>query len=474
MLRRHKKKLRSEAESSGRPLRLEAQAKRYQVEGEVGRFSFELYQARDGQGEAILDSVKWLPARRPREWYKTEGFRQAAVFWEASQRSYRETTTHLNRWRRQEQGGTPTSTLHANAVNEGARVLSFLETQSRTLWEHHGFDRQGSPCEDAEVVKAVAQGRYASLSTSTISQGWEQVRQAMHEREFSEEQIRQAEQRARAGIDETASGCTQVSIDEVGVNKQKAHRETKDPAAARGETRQEAEQETGPKGSGSRPQVANTVACIEHQGQRFTLTGESLVQVLRFVLAFLLNNELLNGRLPVFTDGKRSLQATLLAFFVWHTGCWLVLDWYHLVKKFKEDLSLACRGRELRNQHLRKLVKLLWYGLVGPAQAYLAAIPSKDIKDPHAVTRLENYLVRNERAIPCYALRSKLGLRNASSPVESANNEVTARRQKHQGMSWSTRGSQTMTALRMVVCNRCCETWVRDDVIPLDFSVKAA
>jgi hypothetical protein len=43
---------------------------------------------------------------------------------------------------------------------------------------------------------------------------------------------------------------------------------------------------------------------------------------------------------------------------------WLRLDWYHLAKKFNEDLNLACRGRAIRNQHLRALVRFLWYGLV--------------------------------------------------------------------------------------------------------------
>jgi hypothetical protein len=100
-------------------------------------------------------------------------------------------------------------------------------------------------------------------------------------------------------------------------------------------------------------------------------------------------------------------------------------------------LSLACRGRVIRNQHLGVLVRLLWYGLVSEARQYLAAIPAEDRKDTAAIERLENYLERNKQSIPCYALRSRLGLRHVSSPVESANNEVTARRQKRHGMSWS-------------------------------------
>jgi hypothetical protein len=65
-------------------------------------------------------------------------------------------------------------------------------------------------------------------------------------------------------------------------------------------------------------------------------------------------------------------------------------------------------------------------------------------------------------------------LRNSSSPVESANNEVTARRQKRHGMSWSKSGSHALTALSRLVCNRCHERWVREHSIPLEFIDKAA
>jgi hypothetical protein len=96
--------------------------------------------------------------------------------------------------------------------------------------------------------------------------------------------------------------------------------------------------------------------------------------VLRFVLAFLLHNDLLTGRVHFFTDGYKSLQNTIVAFFAWHPGVRLLLDWYHVVKKFKEDLSLACRGRAIRNQHLRLLLRFLWYGLVAEARQYLARL----------------------------------------------------------------------------------------------------
>jgi hypothetical protein len=58
-------------------------------------------------------------------------------------------------------------------------------------------------------------------------------------------------------------------------------------------------------------------------------------------LAFLLTNDRLGGRVHLFTDGYKSLQQTILAFFAWHPRVWLLLDWYHLVKKFNTDFHEA-------------------------------------------------------------------------------------------------------------------------------------
>ena len=223
-----------------------------------------------------------------------------------------------------------------------------------------------------------------------------------------------------------------TSIDDVDVKKQKAHRRhsatptTKAVATSEGIDSTEADIPNSSlsavaNGSGkSRPKVATTVARIEQGSKRFTLSGSGLGHVLRFVLAFLLHNHLLSGRLHVFTDGYKSLQHTIVAFFAWHPRVGLVLDWYHLVKKFKEDLSRACRGRTLRNQHLHPLVRFLWYGMVTEAHQYLEMIPAEDLKDTASIERLENYLERNENSIPCYALRRRLSLPNGSSRVESA------------------------------------------------------
>ena len=191
-------------------------------------------------------------------------------------------------------------------------------------------------------------------------------------------------------------------------------------------------------------------------------------------MCFLLENALMGRRLVFITDGQRSLQKAIARFFSWLPCRLVLLDWYHLVKKFREELSLACTGRDLRNRHLRQLLPLLWFGLVDQARDYLHHLPATQIKNAKAVKRLLGYLERNHQAIPCYALRSQLKLPNSSSPVERSNNLVTSRRQKHNGMSWSKDGSYALTALNAVVVNGGVQQWVRERTVPFKLVARAA
>ena len=339
----------------------------------------------------------------------------------------------------------------------------------------HGFAGDGQP--PAGVVGKVTAGADRRQPAEVVEEQLAAVVEEMARRGFSPEQIESARQRAAAAVYEDPAHCTTVSVDDVDVKQQKAHREraaTLPGGSADSVPELASSGATREAGKSSRPKVANTVARIAQGSKHFTLSAGSLGQVLRFVLAFLLHNDLLGGRLHLFTDGYRSLQDTLLAFFAWHPRVWLMLDWYHVVKKFKQDLSRACRARELRNRHLATLVRFLWYGMVTEARQYLDTITATELKDPAPIERLRNYLERNASAIPCYALRRRLGLRNGSSAVESANNQVTARRQKRNGMSWSKAGSHSLTALSVLVCNRCQDIWVREHTIPLRFVDKKA
>ncbi len=308
----------------------------YRVEGEVGRFEFALYEACEPGGEVICRGESWFPPRQPREWHKTEGFREEGLCLEASRRSYRDNTAHLNRYRRQLQGGTPVTTLRDNAQKEGARVLDFLERHSQRVLSEHGFEGDGQPTE--AVADETTAGADRRQKAEVVSEQLTAVVEEMGRRGFSPQQIESARQRAADGVYEDPAHCTNVSVDDVQVKKQKAHRQYASAAQEPGSSaavvaEPGAASAASTAGQSSRPKVANTVARIEQGGRRFTLSAGDLWQVLRFVLAFLLHNDLLGGRIHLFSDGYRSLQDTLVAFFAWHPRVWLVLDWYHVVRQ---------------------------------------------------------------------------------------------------------------------------------------------
>jgi hypothetical protein len=214
--------------------------------------------------------------------------------------------------------------------------------------------------------------------------------------------------------------------------------------------------------------VQNSVAYLEHQAQHYTLTGRSVSEVLCFSLALLLHNGHLLKRLCFFADGQNSLQQAILATFSWHPGVTILLDWFHLVKKCKEYLSTAMKGRQLRNQHAQAILRLLWFGARQGAVDYVKAIPDQDIKEVQGVQKLLTYFERNWDYLGCYAIRRQWGLRNSSNRVERSNYLVTAERQKKNAMSWSAEGSYALTALKAVVCNGYVTQWVRSRQIPLE------
>lgn len=414
----------------------------------------------------MFRGIDLLPVRLGREWYQTSGFKELALLLGVTERSYRKTARYLNRHRRQAQGGTPTNTLRDGAESEGTAVLAFLRTESERLLEQHGFTEEGVPLAESSVLKAPASSP-ATLPEERIQEARRQVEQQMQKRGMPADQIQEIGSLPKA-LYEDPQETVNIHLDDVGVKEQKQQRR---PAAAGKSPAGEAGESSSPR---KRPMVQNTVARVEHQGQGFTLIGESVLAVLKFVLALLLANDLVGRRWLIFTDGQRSLQNGIESFFAWYGGSIsLILDWFHLVKKCKEELSLALKGRAVRNRHLKEIVRLLWYGLVHRAGDYVKQIPRGDIKSRASLDRLVGYFDRNRGRIPCYAMRQKLGLPNSSNPVERTNNLVTSNRQKKNGMSWSRGGSLALTALTAVVLNGHIQSWLKQRVIPFAFQQAA-
>jgi hypothetical protein len=250
---------------------------------------------------------------------------------------------------------------------------------------------------------------------------------------------------------ESLADSVQISIDPVGVKKQKESRDGQPKAK-------------------NREMVYQTVAHLQQGDGSYTLNGPDIATVLHLILAFLLHNDLLKYNLFFFVDGQRSLNNSILALFAWFGPLQLILDWYHLEDKCKSVLSMALQGRDIRNQVLDQLLPLLWFGTVERAITLLRTLETDLIKNQTRLDELITYFQRQQPYIPCYAVRKTLGLRNSSNYGEKSNDLLVSARQKHNGMSWSPTGSVSLAALTALVRNNEYQQWFRSQTIRFSFA----
>jgi hypothetical protein len=375
---------------------------------------------------------------RAKEWYRTTGFKEVAMAYGTVEESYRQASALINRVRHQP-GATPSRTLRENTESEGQQILVHMEQQATLILQAHGFSPEGAPTE------AATDSSRSALEILPAEQVERAVRACAPEPEWV------AEMQTNPVAYEDSAHSASISLDDVGVKRQKASR--KEPEAV----------------SQEHKRVYNTVAHIAHAGRAYILTGQGVAHVLRLVLAFVLHNQLIRCNLIFFVDGQRSLYTAILHAFSWLTACQTILDWFHLEKRCKEQLSLALKGRVLRNVLLEQLRPYLWHGCVDRAIALLQAVDPTTVKDPKALDTLLGYLERNRSYIPCYSVRKHLGLRNSSNSGEKANDLVVSERQKHNGMSWSKRGSAALAAVTAVVKNREDKQWFQTGTLSFSF-----
>lgn len=414
------------------------EVKPYRVDGEVGRITFDNYWVPPlDEGEEIT-ARSVFPTLHAQEWYRTTGFKEVAFAYGTVEESYRQASALLNRVRHQE-GATPARTLRENTESEGQQILAHLEQQATLILQAHGFTPEGVR------IEAATDSPPPALETLPAEQVERALRACAPEPEWV------TEMQANPVAYENATASAKVSLDDVCVKQQKASR--KEPEEA----------------SQGRKRVYNTVAHMAQAGQTYILTGQGVAGVLRLVLAFLLHNQLVGCNLLFFVDGQRALYAAILSAFGGLISFQVILDWFHLEKRCKEQLSLALKGRGLRNALLDQLRPCLWHGCVDKAIAVLQAVDPTSVKDQKALAALIGYLERNRPYIPCYSVRRHLGLRNSSNAGEKANDLVVSERQKHNGMSWSKLGSAALAALTAVVRNQEYKQWFQTGTLSFSF-----
>ena len=426
----------------------------YQVDGEIGRFTFTTYD-RVQAGEIVYDSAHELfPKRGGSEWYKTSGFKDVASIYGAIDLSYRKTGRLLNRVRYQEHGGTPVRTVREQAEAEGTTLLQTIDQKAGAILQQHGFTPEGQ-CQTSPE-------RYQGHTP--VTQPEERIAAAIThcqarlegEGELSENPMPY----------EAPEVTVNISIDDVGVKRQKTEREHHEPQT------EDAENMSGQTpGDRKRKYAHTTVVHLEFAGQQYLLTGHGITHVLSVVIAFLLNSNLLRYRLQFFTDGYTILHDAIRWCFSWYPNLAILLDWYHLEEKCKLQLSVAMTGKVVRNEALETLLPLLWEGFVDQAIACVNSLDPSHIKHPDALTKLIGYFERNRPHIPCYAVRKELGLRNSSQIGEKMNDLVVSERQKHHGMSWSVSGSGALAALTALARNKESAQWFQEG--DLEFQLAA-
>jgi len=414
------------------------ETQRYRVDGEVGRFEFETHRVtRDGA--VVIDTGDMFPTLTGQEWYRTVGYKEIAYVHGTINGSFRKTAAWFNRVRHQP-AATPCRTLSHNSEQEGERFLEHITQKAEQVLTAHQFSLNQPP---AEKQGQYHRQQFVCLSPERVVAA---VKSCAPDQSYEEMMLKNP-----VPYEEPAASV-QVSIDPVGVKKQK---ESRDDTTAKEK---------------KRDIVYQTVAHLQHGNHSYTLNGWTVGAVLQLLLAFLLHNGLLKYNLLFFVDGQRSLTKAILALFAWFGPLQLILDWPHLEDKAKSLLSMALKGRDIRNQVLEQLMPLLWLGSVERAITWLQAIETDKIKNQQRLDELIGYLQRHQPYIPCYAVRKELGLRNSSNRGEKSNDLLVSSRQKHNGMSWSPTGSVSLAALTALVRNNEYRQWFQSQTIRFSFA----
>lgn len=419
----------------------------YRVDGEVGRFTFTTHGVgKVGASPLRYQTGRWFfPSLQARQWYQTRGFKELALMHGVVEGSYRKTGALINRIRHQGEDGTPARRLCDTAEKEGQEILSYMERRADQILSQHEFTDKGTPC---ELMVRISGSQSDKLLEESVQEAFSSCDLAPQlKAEMAENPVPY----------EAPQSQVYVTLDDVGVKQQKAHRQPvgKDHLQ-----------------KGKKQHTYTTVAHVENDGFSYVLAGKGVVNLLRLLLALILNNSLWNEGLIFLTDGQKTLQAAILRAFSFWGSLQLILDWYHLEKKCKEDLSRALNGPQTRNAILGKLCHLLWHGLTDRAIQVLEQLDPQQVKNEDARDHLIASLQRCRPFIPCYVIRKRLGLRNGSSIGEKMNDLLVADRQKHNGMSWSPEGSVALAALTAAIRNRQLGSWFKMGI--LDLTLKQA
>lgn len=374
----------------------------YCIEAELGSIDVVTHILSDNGGKTIYSIANdYYEKKNPAQQFKSPCMEELSLRL-ARVMSYRPETELLNRIRQQSKG-VKTTTLRNTIEDQGKAMNNMLHKKVEETLISSGFAKNGYILEDTVIPKV-------ECKTKKV----EEVIAAASELKLLEE--------VKVSDYEEPEQTVNISADDVLSDRQA----TKRPNS----------QEKGKK-----KYVSNTVIHVQKDKEDYIINDGSIKDALKLLMGFLLSNFLIGQcQFVFFTDGARDLNDPINTMFGF-VPYKIILDWYHLMEKVKQRMSMGMNSRKKRNAFLDLIEPVLWKGDVAGAIALLEAVCDDDVKSREEVVKLIEYLKRNEKYIPCYTMRAKLGLRNSSNCVENANGRVVSYRQKARGMSWSKEGS---------------------------------
>jgi len=380
----------------------------------------------DGK-ETIYDSSKELfEETASREKFKSNIFTELMLDY-STDMSVREASRRLNRIR-WESIGISAQTYRNTVEREGAAINEVIDERCFEVLQENGFGINGQLDENSEFTPETSQ----YIKAEEIIRAMENLNiKKAHVSDYESEEI-----------------AVDISVDDVCVKRQT---------------------EIRPRGELEQPKkVNNTVIHVENVKGKYILNAGSVFGALRLLIGFLLCVGLLRKHLVFFTDGAREIHNEIARLFRF-ANYKIILDWYHLKKKCKEQLSMALKNATIRNEFLEELLPCLWFGNINGAIKLLQNIDPKKVKNFEFITKLVEYFERVRAYVPCYALRKELGLRNSSNLGEKSNDLIVSSRQKNNGMSWSDDGSHSFASVSAVYRNHQLSNWAHSRSINFDF-----
>ena len=374
-----------------------------------------------------------FPTRLWNEYYRTIDFKELAYMHGDTEKSFEKTRAMLNRIRHEDDGaGTPVRTLHEGSVKEGLAIQRYLKNLSVDILSQHDFTNTGVPEVPLFLLPLVEISGKHRDSALVKCADETYTAQDLQENDLSYE---------------SPLHTVIISMDDVQVKRQES-------------THKKKGSHENPQKKKPRKNTSNTVCTVNYSQKKYALNGYTTKNVIPYLIACLVHNNLLGKRFQFFTDGLPILNAAIEERFSWYTNKAIILDWFHLKKKCKERLSMGMNNKKEKGAFLyNKLFPALWSGQVEHAIEILKNIDVDLIKDEVQITKLIEYLTRNTSYIPCYKVRKELGLCNSSAECEKMNDILVSNRQKNNGMSWVKEGSVALASLSAVKKNHEDKQW---------------